>query len=489
MNKLFKILLVFLFLILLIPPNETKGAVHGDYEYTVIADGIRLDKYLGTETDIVMPDYIDGKPVVEIGYEFHYRQKLKLTSVKFPNELLRIGHFAFDGNNLTSVETPPKLKYMGEYAFAGNQIKEVFLNDGLEVIDNCAFEDNDIDYLIIPRTVQLIKSVVFADNNLIKVTVLSKDVNLSDGMDTFHNYHQEVIGTIAGYKGSTIEAAYNRNSYGYKFIYIDEDLTSPTISLSKDGGSTELSHSVTITAIDEEGGTGLARLEYQWTDTNVTPTSGYSVIESGDTVNTPTEHKTYYLHMKATDFAGNISYKTSKPFIVGEYVGETSFAISDVKPFGTIKLSDKPTTYTTTFEEPFVITNTVTPANGWRLDVSATQLTIKKPPSGFKAGTSAYKLPKGTLKLKPLITVKRMDDSTGDTPTVTLKSETAIDNGTVTVLTANEVNGFGEFGVTFGSGALNLVIDPTTTLIDEINYPDRSTPYEATIIWDLIKAP
>lgn len=96
-------------------------------------------------------------------------------------------------------------------------------------------------------------------------------------------------------------AGNTRNTY-YGTYKIDK--TDPQISV--DSASRTYSKnpvSVTITATDA-GGSNLTDLDYAWSQDTTTPVSGWTSINSGDTVSQD-KVGSWYLHVRATDGAGN----------------------------------------------------------------------------------------------------------------------------------------------------------------------------------------
>jgi tetratricopeptide (TPR) repeat protein len=83
-------------------------------------DGV-INKYTGTDKDIVIPEQINGEPVTGIGgYVF---SNLGLTSVVIPNSVSAIGSEAFIRNQLTYVYVPDSLTshFLGQGAFASDR--------------------------------------------------------------------------------------------------------------------------------------------------------------------------------------------------------------------------------------------------------------------------------------------------------------------------------------------------------------------------------
>lgn len=169
--------------------------------------------------------------------------------------------------------------------------------------------------------------------------------------------------------------------------------------------------------------------------------------------------------------------------------GDVTLEIADINSFGQIQLDGQPKTVTTNFADAFSVTDARGTAAGWRLDVSASQFEVVEPSGGFASGTTANVLPVGTLSLSPLESIDRVGTGIGALPTSVLSTQSIIDDGTVSIATADVGEGMGEFVLTFGSEALSVVIDPATAKIDKVNYPDSNTPYEATVTWTLVSAP
>ena len=62
--------------------NSCEG-VEGDYVYTVTDGNVTIEDYLGTDTEIVIPSTIAGKPVTEIG-PMSFWMDDNMTSVVIP---------------------------------------------------------------------------------------------------------------------------------------------------------------------------------------------------------------------------------------------------------------------------------------------------------------------------------------------------------------------------------------------------------------------
>lgn len=169
--------------------------------------------------------------------------------------------------------------------------------------------------------------------------------------------------------------------------------------------------------------------------------------------------------------------------------GDLTLQVADINDFGKVHLDGTSKVVTTSFTDSFKVTDARGTGEGWRLDVSSTQFEVVEPDGGFAEGTTANILPVGTLSLSPLETIEQVGIGESILPTSMLSAASIIDDGSVSVAKADIGEGMGEFDLTFGQDALSVALDPSTAKIDKVNYPDSSTPYEATVTWNLVSAP
>jgi len=98
-------------------------------------NGVRITKYLGgEETNLVIPDTIDGEPVVSIGKEAFYRADF--TSVTIPDSVKSIGDSAFNYcQNLMNITLGNGITSIGESVFSScTNLTEVIIPDGVTKI-------------------------------------------------------------------------------------------------------------------------------------------------------------------------------------------------------------------------------------------------------------------------------------------------------------------------------------------------------------------
>lgn len=156
-----------------------------NFAYEKYDKGIRITAYIGfnKEETLIIPDTIDGLPVVAIGRDAFKNMVIK--SVKIPQSVEKLEWYAFMGcKNLKNVKLPERLqildtgcfsdcglenisipgsvKEIGISCFRGcESLSSVELNEGLECIDTSAFEDTPITKVVIPKSIKKIGKEAF----------------------------------------------------------------------------------------------------------------------------------------------------------------------------------------------------------------------------------------------------------------------------------------------------------------------------------------
>lgn len=131
----------FCFAILSESQKETEGhLIYSDKAVLAGYDGVTIDGYVGAETEVEIPAYIDGKPVQEINKNaFAYNPTLE--KVDIPDSVFRIMKNAFyHCGNLREVKLSGQLWGIAECAFAEcSSLKEISLPVTMEVIEDDIF--------------------------------------------------------------------------------------------------------------------------------------------------------------------------------------------------------------------------------------------------------------------------------------------------------------------------------------------------------------
>ena len=115
-----------------------------EFAFKVEEDGsVTITDYQGPGGSVVIPDYIDGKPVRTIGAEA-FSNKASISAITIGNNVKVIRSYAFyKCDNLVSVSLPQSLTNIWDYAFArcGN-LTSILIPTGLKEIGTANFSDD-----------------------------------------------------------------------------------------------------------------------------------------------------------------------------------------------------------------------------------------------------------------------------------------------------------------------------------------------------------
>ncbi len=90
----------------------------GDFTYTVANSQVTITGYTGAGGAVVIPDTIEGLPVVNIGNSAFY-SKTSMTGINIPSSVTSIGYLSFCYcTGLTSLAIPSSVTSIGDSAFA-----------------------------------------------------------------------------------------------------------------------------------------------------------------------------------------------------------------------------------------------------------------------------------------------------------------------------------------------------------------------------------
>lgn len=227
-----KILIWLLAAVLLLLPcgmaagegNEPEKFESGDYVYRKLEDGsVLLWKYRGTETEITIPEELDGCPVTAVGPAFIGNRRIvsvtmpdsvtdlwngsfcgcirlrqirlsenlravkektfmgctSLREIRIPDSVTLIGREAFgDCSKLKSATLSSGLTEIGEWAFNECvRLKDLVIPEGVQVIRRAAFRRCDsLEELVIPPTVTTLGEEMLYECNNIKLLVVPGSV-------------------------------------------------------------------------------------------------------------------------------------------------------------------------------------------------------------------------------------------------------------------------------------------------------------------------
>ena len=153
------------------------------------------------------------------------------------------------------------------------------------------------------------------------------------------------ITTVTGTYNITLTTTDGTNTKTVNYTF-NVDKIVPTVTYGTNGGtysipvgSTTYTISSKITGTDE-GGSGLSKVEYAWSSSNTEEPSQWTTVANGTTVEKNATGGTYYLWVKTTDGAGNVTITKSSAFEVGYTIeynsnGGTGTVSSQRKVHGT----------------------------------------------------------------------------------------------------------------------------------------------------------
>gem|GEM_PF-2180213 len=236
-----------------------------DFDYTIQNGEAKIISYIGPneQIDVVVPAYLEGCPVTEIGTSAFYGM-WKINSITLPETMKIIGDSAFENckslnsinlpngihtigkssfkncnwlasiniptsmisieystfyycENVNSIYIPDNIKRIEERAFINCMgVKNLTIGSGIEYIGFLSFAGVNAEEIIIPENVQLVDDSAFKWCEDLRRMVF-KNPNITFGKNIFQGLRVENI-TVIGYENSTAKAY--AEEYGYKFELI-----------------------------------------------------------------------------------------------------------------------------------------------------------------------------------------------------------------------------------------------------------------------------
>jgi hypothetical protein len=155
-----------------------------DYVYTTNNGAITITGYTGSDSEITIPDTIDGLPVAGIG-DYAFFNRAGLTNVIIPGSITSIGEGAFEYCfGLVSVTIPNSVTNIATYAFFNcASLISITIPNSITRIEDWAFGDcTSLTSITIPGSVTAIMDGAFAGCfSLTSITVPASVTYLGDG--------------------------------------------------------------------------------------------------------------------------------------------------------------------------------------------------------------------------------------------------------------------------------------------------------------------
>ena len=164
-----------------------KEMTSGDWVYVRYGDTAVIVRYLGNESEIGIPDTLDGLPVTAVGEKygdgiFTQENREQVVSVHIPDSVLLIGGYAFNFcRNLEKVNIPSHIATIQQGTFANTGLKSIELPPNLRVIDTDAFARTPLEEISFPASLEFIDRGAFESCTQLKeITWPNDDVILGN---------------------------------------------------------------------------------------------------------------------------------------------------------------------------------------------------------------------------------------------------------------------------------------------------------------------
>lgn len=174
-KSLFPVVLIFV--LCLLAPRVEAGIYAGDFMIIEENNYVTIFSYLGSSYDVVVPPYINNKPVTHIGSNAF--QQTGVHSVSLPPSIVSIGDAAFFGcENLASITIPDSVTEIGYQAFwnCGN-LQSATIGSGVQFIGAGAFEYcSKLTEIVIPNSVGSLGNSAFWGCSALKTVSIGNTV-------------------------------------------------------------------------------------------------------------------------------------------------------------------------------------------------------------------------------------------------------------------------------------------------------------------------
>ena len=150
-----------------------------DYLFSIRRDGTaQLDSYEGKDSQIVIPDHYEGKPVTVIA-DNAFSWLSGIQSVVIPETVVTLGEAAFSWcESLVTVSIPQTVKTIGEWCFIGcSSLKSVSVPPLVRKINYSTFQScSSLSTVYLPDSLHLIGPEAFAECRSLRFITLPKNL-------------------------------------------------------------------------------------------------------------------------------------------------------------------------------------------------------------------------------------------------------------------------------------------------------------------------
>ncbi len=166
--------------------SATEVLTYGDFEYTILNDGtVEIAKYIGSDTEVEIPDEIDGAAVTSIG-ERAFDGNKTITSVTIPEGINNIGFRAFfDCDALLEMAIPDGVKTIGGQVFHScEKLRKVTMTDSVEVLGVGSLGEGVFGYCTALESVTLSNKLTKINKKTFQSCKSLKEIKLPSGIKT-----------------------------------------------------------------------------------------------------------------------------------------------------------------------------------------------------------------------------------------------------------------------------------------------------------------
>ena len=240
---------IMLFSIFACAPFTVSAAVEDDYSYSILeGEYAEITRYYGDDKNLVIPNELDGYPVVSIGKHAFYEESIesvrvpdnviiiedgaffgcaKLKNIVLPNSVLSVGRNAFDNTKYYYTESNWKnnVLYVGKVActIRNRKVKSISFEHGtITVAERIAEQCRELTSLTIPDTVVSIGEMAAMDCPKLKgITIPYSTALIGNYAFGFYTEDYQDYRRINGFKVTAAKDSLGKlyaDYYGFDFV-------------------------------------------------------------------------------------------------------------------------------------------------------------------------------------------------------------------------------------------------------------------------------